>query len=635
MSLAIETFSNVAGGNAFYKAISHPLAAAKAIVLLELLAGARQVAVYDPAGLADAFAVLYDLGRLPITAVYVQDIGHIGAMRLGREAQPVSDLRSSGADVVLIAAFDAERSAAHVAALVPDGARIETLDRLRLDDIMLSNPAHYLDPLNFATNFALFRDAGGEHTRIVTTNYWTRYGAGSVRLWLALFGGDGTLLACWTETLPPGAPVVVIDSAEVRARFGLPDFIGQLMIHAVGARGHDVVKYALDIWSDDGRTLSCSHDANAWPADLYAGLPAPRRGERIVLWVQNSHPAPIPAGAIGLNLMGTDRVATVDEEIGPFATRGIDVAEFLPDAAWPRQIEVRAGRHFVRPRYEVLNGGGRRIAHANVERVDLDCDPRLPELGNLMGKGYILPAPILPPERWSTVVLPTPMATCQRELPIAALMVDASGREVARHRFGRLARHHGTALDLTPLIEAAGGLPGGFGHVELIYDFAEGGEADGWLHAVFRYQERSSGHVAETSFGAHMFNTVLTYRGEPQSYSSRPPGLTTRLFLRLGRAPLDTLCQLIYPASTPWRATSRTVLVLRDGAGAEVARRRVDIPCGGSHLWRYGETFAAAERRRAGDGAYVVVRDRTCRLFGYHGLVDGKGRFSLDHMFGF
>jgi hypothetical protein len=29
------------------------------------------------------------------------------------------------------------------------------------------------------------------------------------------------------------------------------------------------------------------------------------------------------------------------------------------------------------------------------------------------------------------------------------------------------------------------------------------------------------------------------------------------------------------------------------------------------------------------------VRDGTCRLFGYHGLMDDAGGFSLDHMFGF
>ncbi len=97
------------------------------------------------------------------------------------------------------------------------------------------------------------------------------------------------------------------------------------------------------------------------------------------------------------------------------------------------------------------------------------------------------------------------------------------------------------------------------GHIELVYDFAQGRAADGWLHALFRYEDRASGHRAETSFGSHIFNTVLTYKGEPQSYAGKPPGLSTRLFLRLGTAPHDTLCHLIYPASTPWHAQSTPI----------------------------------------------------------------------------
>ena len=50
---------------------------------------------------------------------------------------------------------------------------------------------------------------------------------------------------------------------------------------------------------------------------------------------------------------------------------------------------------------------------------------------------------------------------------------------------------------------------------------------------------------------------------------------------------------------------------------------------------RYGPLFDAAPRARAGSGAYAVIRDPTCRLFGYHGLLGEGGAFSLDHMFGF
>ena len=141
-------------------------------------------------------------------------------------------------------------------------------------------------------------------------------------------------------------------------------------------------------------------------------------------------------------------------------------------------------------------------------------------------------------------------------------------------------------------------------------------------------------HTAETSFGAHVFNTLITYKGEPQSYKGPPPGLSTRLFLRLGPTPLDTMCHLIYPASLPWNLTSDTLLMLMSAKGEEVARCTLNIPCGGSQLWRFNEMFGEAERKSAGADCYVLIRDTTCRLFGYHGVI-GEPAFSLDHMFGF
>jgi hypothetical protein len=418
--------------------------------------------------------------------------------------------------------------------------------------------------------------------------------------------------------------LIAIDSGDVRQRFGLGEFTGQIFIHVIGAAGHDVVKYALDTHGDDADVLSCTHDANAWPSDLYAGLPAPDEGERVVLWVQNSHPCSIPAGAIGLNAMGSEgETAWLDREIPPFGSHALDVASLLPDLRWPAQIEIQAGKHFVRPRYEVIAKSGRtRISHPNVERGDLSIDPGIPGLAKHLGKGYLLPAPILPTGRFSTLVLPTPMSTAQRTLPVAAVVYDRDGGEVARHAFGNLGRGHASVLDIDALLAARDALPGGYGHVELVYDFADGGGADGWLHGLFR-------------FGAHIFNAALTYRNEPQSYAGPAPGLSTRLFLRLGPPPLDTLCHLIYPASTPWRARSDTVLVLCGGDGTAVAERRIAIACGGSLFWRYRETFDAAARDAAGDGAYVMIRDTTCRLFGYHGLINGAHSFSLDHMFGF
>ena len=644
MALKIDTFDNRSGGNSYYKAVSHPLAAEAAAGLLSKLRAADGVAIYDPLGYSEGFAAFYPLDGVDLRGVFVQDIAKIGETVLGHGAQPVTDLPgfAVGAvlDIVFVMAFDADRLVDHVRHLLPAGAEVVSLDALRLPEAMLSNAKTYLDPMNFATNFAFFRDTATHHTRLVTANYWARYGAKNITLWLRLIDGDGGILAEWTEDVSGAAQTVVIDSKEVRDRFGLDDFTGQLFVHAIGATGHDVVKYALDVYGADGDALSCTHDANAWPADLYGGLPAPRDGEDVILWVQNSHPCTIPAGEIGLNLMGRDTVAPIDRAVGPYATLAIRVGEAMPDVAWPQQIEVSAGKHFVRPRYEITTvANDRRIAHMNVERVDLKPDPGIPDLANLMGKGYILPAPILPMDTWHSVALPTPMSTCQTSLPVALLAIDADGREVGRLPLGNLPRDHARTVDLkTEMADALAEIDG-FGHMELVYDFAAGGAADGWLHALFRYENAATGNAAETSFGAHIFNTVLTYKNEPQSYTSRPPGLSTRLFLRLagslGNSDLESMCHLIYPASTPWHATSKTDIGLHDGTGAEVATTRLEIPCGGSRFWRYSDMFDEATRAKAGDGAHIIIRDTTCRLFGYHGLIHQDGGFSLDHMFGF
>ena len=155
------------------------------------------------------------------------------------------------------------------------------------------------------------------------------------------------------------------------------------------------------------------------------------------------------------------------------------------------------------------------------------------------------------------------------------------------------------------------------------------------MHGLFRYEHRASGHAADTSFGAHIFNTAMTYRDEPQSYSGPPPGLTTRLFLKLGIGHRRSFAVLIYPASASWHAFSTTDLQLVDSSGTVMATESLQVACSGSAIVRPHEVFGEAALRRAGEGGYVLVRDVTCRLFGYHGLDDGRGGFSLDHMCGF
>lgn len=636
MPLKIETFSNIHGGNAFFKAISHPLMAPKVGAYLERIAGQR-VAIYDPLVQVEAFAQFHDLSSVNLVGYYVQDIETLGRSYAGQAAQLVTEISNSGAQHVCVMAFDSAKMVDHIRHLLPAGVNVISLDDLRLPADMVTDKSRYLSGMNFATNFVFFRDMGGQHTRLVSANYWGGYGAKEVTFWCRLFDGAGKELITWQEKMGAAQSTFILDSADIRARFKLPEFIGQLFIHAIGVAGHDIVKYALDTYGDTNSILSCTHDANSWPSDFYAGLPAPDKGEEVVLWLQNSQPFPIPAGEIGLNLMGSDKVVRLNEVVAPFATRRLSVTELLPDAVWPQQVEVVAGKYMVRPRYEVVANNGRvRIAHVNVERSDLKPDPKLAEIGAYMGKGHILPAPILPTSRFACFMLPTPMARGQNNLPLKALIYDGSGASVAEYRFGNLSRNHAHLLDVGAVLAKAGAeLRSGFGHAEILYDFEAGKEADGWLHGLFRYVDIKNGHAAESSFGSHMFNSVLTYKNEPQSYIGRAPGLSTRLFLRIGQKPYDTLCHLIYPASTPWHGYSDTSLILTSKDGKEIAQAKLKIPCSGSHFWRVSETFNAKQLDDAGEGGYVIIRDTTCRLFGYHGLMHGDESFSLDHMFGF
>jgi hypothetical protein len=620
--LNIQTFDNRAGGNVLYKALTHPLAAEAIAWLYARMRG--PVALYDPEGIAAPLLALYPIS---LTGLYVHDVAAVGVDRAGHVARPLTELPQSDARTVLIAAFDAGRIASRIAHLLPESAKLVSLDKAKLPDALLTNRSRYLDKLNFATNFAFFRDANGLSTRLVSANYWSGYGGGGIRLWLRLFDETGNALATWEQEVASGPCGFSVDSRSVRERFDLPQFTGQLFVHAIGAAGHDVVKYALDTYaSDNGASLSCTHDANAWPSDRYAGLPAPREDERVILWLQNSHATSIPAGAVSLDRMGAEQPAALTQEINPFATIAVDVGDVLPGLRWPAQIELLAGRHVVRPRYEVIRDGRVRIAHVNVERSDLEPDPGIARLPPQLGRGYLLPFPVLPRNRFRSIVQPTPMSLAQTTLPLRLDVFDEAGTKVAERFLRRLPRHHDLAVDVDDVAA---------GHAELVYDFRDGGEADGWLHALFRYEDRQSGHVAESSFGSHIFNTVMTYRDEPQSYSGPPPGLSTRLFLKLGDARRRSFAVLIYPASAAWHAQSDTMLLLHDSMGQVIAEERMAIACSGSAMVWPDAVFGQAALRRAGQDGYVLVRDAGCRLFGYHGLMDDAGGFSLDHMFGF
>jgi hypothetical protein len=627
--LDIETFDHVRGGNVVYKALAHPLAAER---LAKLAARSGLVAIYDPDGIAGPLLALCP--DFDVEGVYVHDTLAVGQVRGGHIARAVTALPNAQVETVLVAAFDAGRAMARIAHFIPKAAQLLSLDEAKLPDAQITNKTRYLDPVNFATNFVFFRDDGHVSTRLTTANYWAGYGAREVVFAHRLYDLHGILLATWEQAAVQGAGGYILDSAEVRARFGLAPFTGQLFIHAVGIAGHDVVKYALDTYAaDNGPSLSCTHDANAWPSDRFAGLPAPRADERVVLWLQNSHAVPIPAGAMALDRMGAEAPVPIDEEIPAFATLPLDVGAFMPGLLWPAQIELRAGHHLVRPRYEVVRGARTRIAHINVERGDLRPDPGIPALAAEMGRGFLLPFPVLPRGRYKTIVQPTPMAVSEQNLPLRLDVFSPAGEAILQHYLGVLPRNHDVAIDLDDLLPADA-LPEG-GHAELVYDFRDGGEANGWLHALFRFEDKHSGHTAESSFGAHIFNTIMTYKGEPQSYAGPPPGLSTRLFLKLGFGGRETFCVLIYPASGPWLATSSTLLELFDSNGVMIDEAKVGIACSGSVVIKPSVYFSPATLRAAGEAGYVLIRDTTCRLFGFHGVEDGAGGFSFDHMFGF
>ena len=628
--LDIKTFGPQ-GGNVLYKALSHPLAVDAMQALEQTLKG-RIVAVYDPDDYLPTVRGLYPTIQPAI--ILTHDSEQVGQPDgLGGQKRAVVHLAEIEADAVLALSFDDARMRARLEGVL-GGKSLYTLGAAKLPDDFLPYRRPYLDKCNFATNFAFFRETKHFSTRLVTANYWSNYGATELRYWLRLFDGSGRILAEWCQDVEDPDGGVVIDSREVKEEFGLPDFTGQLFIHVIGARGHDVVKYALDSFGRNGDpSLSVTHDANAWPSMRFATLPAPDTGETVLLWVQNSHGTAIPEGAITLNPMGEEHHRAVERVVGPYETVAVDVGALFPNLKWPAQLELRAGQHLVRPRYEVVQRGRTRIAHMNVERANLLPDPAIRAMSPLLGRGFVLPFPVLDPAVYTSFVQPNPMSESLTTMPMRLDLFDELGRGCGSHFLGNLPRNHREAVALHELMDRPG-------HAELVYDFRDGGEGDGWPHALMRYRYIQTEHAAETSFGGHIFNTMMTWRNEPQSYAGPPPGLTTRLFLKLGQQldgeVLRSFCYLIYPTSLrEGRKPSHTCLHLHGADGRELAQKTIMIQPSGSYLVKPHGLFDAELLRQAGEGGYVLIRDLTCRLFGYHGLETGAGRFSLDHMFGF
>lgn len=631
--LKITTFLNnlpLHSQNAFFKACTHPLAAPSIKAFIKQLESFASVAFYDPFNNLPAFGSMHNLSRVKISNIYVQQVADIGKDVLEIPTKPVDQINLEKPEALVVFAFDAAVQISNIRHLLPEGCTILTLDSIKIAAEYLTQSSNYLNQLNFATNFGFLRDEAGLHTRITMANYWGTYGAKAAEMCFWLFDADGKEIAQWQQSLGAPGEVLIIDSQEVRKRFNLPEFTGSLFMQAIKIVGHDIVKYVCDIYDSAGKIHSSTHDSNSWPADYYAGILAPQESETVLLWIQNCFPVPIESCSIGLRLMGTDEIVYLENEIAPFATYAWDLGAALP-AKYPAQYEILANKYFTRPRFEVLQPKGYRyISHANVERIDLVPDLDLPKVSKYLGKGYILPFPIMPTDRFDTIIIPTPMSTTQKSLPLHFYIYNTEGKLVGEKTFPPIARSNSVAIDAATIV----GKDFKGGHIDIAYDPAHLSEADGWLHALVRYKDKATGQAAETSFGAHIYNMPIVYKNEPQTYKGNPPGLRTTLVLRTFGGE-DTFCNLIYPCSSDWLPHSSTDLILYNQKGQEVAKKRIAIPMNGSHLWTYKEMFNEAERREAGEKNYITIKDTTCRLFGFHGQVNKNNVFSLDHMFGF
>ncbi len=627
--LRIKTFSEQ-GVSCFFKALGHLEIQAKLQELIKKLSSGKKIAIYDPENRADEFFDLTGLSPKLFTDIFAQKL------ELAESKKLVSTLPNADIEILLILAFDAKRYHDHIKHLLKASWQVWTLDEIRLPDEMIAKKDQYLNPLNWATNFVWFKECDGIHTKLVTANYWVKYGGKDVVSYMYLLDSEGKLLKSWHEKLEDKVEPFYLSSKEIKKRFELPDFMGQIFIHMVGAAGHDVVKYALDVYGDDPTILSATHDANPWPCQYFAGLPAPKKDEKVTLWLQNTHPVKIKKNTISLNVMGEESHQFIEQEIPAYGMLEVDVSNYFPEQFFPAQFEVNAGNYFVRPRYEVENLTTKRkcIAHVNVERDNLANDPKIKEITKFIGKGYIFPTPIMPINEYHSEILPTPMSRSLKHTPLKAIAYSSDGQELATHKFGNLPRNHKSYLDVNEFIKNIEFFktPGNYGNLQLVYDFEVGDDADGWMHGILKCKDKETEHFAETSFGSHIFNNITTYKGEPQSYKGPPPGLSTSLFLRVCPGKNNSLSYLIYPVSDVWHPKSNTLITLLDG-DQEIAKHEVQIDANGCYLLDCYKIFGKSTIMRLAKPSVSIV-DRTCRLFGYH-MLKGSQAFSMDHMFGF
>ena len=602
--------------------------------LLARLGAAARSRFMIRSGAIEAFDAIFGLDRIAIAGAYVQQIARIGTGILGRPALPVTELARSHARTILIAAFDAGRILAQMQPYLPADAEVLSLDALRIPEDRLTNRRAYLDPLNFATNFVFFRDANGLHTRLMTANYWSGYGAGAVTCWMTLFAGDG---ACW----PNGARALRLrrarsfSTAETYAeRFRLAGILPGSCSSTSSGRPGTTSSNTLSIRSrrrrDGPAPLSCTHDANAWPR---TDMPACRRrlpAKTSCCGSRTAIRSRFPPRSIGLNRMGEERVVPIGEPIAPFATRAVDVSRTAAGRSLGRGRSSCAPASTWCARATKLSSGvaaGSRTSMSNA--ADLRPDPRASEARQPCSARDICCRP-----RCCRALCGKPWCCRRRwrcvraELPIAALVYDPDGKrgraailwaaaarpcDRARSRRGR--RHRGAARRLWPY--RAG--------LRLLCRRRRPTAGCMRCSAI---ATGDSGHAAETSFGAHVFNTILTYRDEPQSYTGPPAGVVDpavpaarRGWLRHAVPPDLSRIAALAPGERRRTSSSTTA------TGAKSRGRAWRFPVRDRGCGTITQLFDAATRARA-RARRLCHRSATptCRLFGYHGLLRPRRR---------
>ena len=279
------------------------------------LAGAGPVALFDPEDVAGALAVMHpDLP--PLEGLYVQDVQAIGRVRAG----------SCRAAADRPAAVDCARpcwsrrstpsaSSTASATSCPPAAEIVTLDDARIPEAMLTNPRRYLDRLNFATNYAFFREAARPvHPPRHRELLGRATARAQVRLWLRLFDAAGAVLAEW-ERGRPARPRRHRDrqrrgARALRACRSSPASFSSTRSAppaTTSSNTRSTPTARATTRRSPARTTRTPGRRTAMPAS-----PPRTPGERVVLWVQNSHAVPIPPGGLALDRMGAEQPVALD-----------------------------------------------------------------------------------------------------------------------------------------------------------------------------------------------------------------------------------------------------------------------------------------------------------------------------------